>query len=356
MLHMARCGRMRSCICCLGAVVLCVWGGIVPALAQQPLTGPGITNVASGGYWDADLGVTFGDYVLLGDVIAQPAQRRTPNAIGAQKSGGPVGVISWAEAPDGLAAPFTVLRAQSTVPAGALLLPSGGVVVFMMNVTNWGNGDPGNVDANGFVLQGKLLSNGFPQFNPDASSAAGVNAPLVNAAPLLDPSDATTAYIFSSGLYRASPIYVARVAPASINAIDKYDWWTGSQWVNAASAAAPLALSNPLPAVGELTVAFDTASKRYILCYFDYTANLPNGPLFKCQSAPSPAGPWTNPVVLFANTPLPWYQSGWCCPYGGYFVTPLIDSSQNGGVVPFYISLWVPYRSFVGPLNILGAL
>lgn len=56
--------------------------------APAGLTGPGLTDMTGGGYWDGDLGVVLScpgsatAWAMLGDVLAQPAARRTPNAVG----------------------------------------------------------------------------------------------------------------------------------------------------------------------------------------------------------------------------------------------------------------------------------
>jgi hypothetical protein len=102
---------------------------------HPPLTGPNITNITTGGWWDADLGVPLfvGDstWILLGDVESLVSIPRTPNAMGQLQglSAGDAGALSelrvqWQETPNGLAAPFFRLLGESTVPAGAIALPA----------------------------------------------------------------------------------------------------------------------------------------------------------------------------------------------------------------------------------------
>ena len=183
----------------------------------KAITGPTITNG-----WDGDLGVPFwsGDrlYFLEGDILHQN-HARIPNAIGHCQGVDPSNCnVNWNEVAGGWPDPFYNLSGQSTVPSGGIAI-NGKNYVFMMNVVNWGNGMPGNVLANSFGI----VSAPPTPFSP-TSVKYGDNSKFVNIAPTMSP-DGSWVYLFGSGTYRASPIYVARVRPndiANINAIQYY--------------------------------------------------------------------------------------------------------------------------------------
>lgn len=57
------------------------------AVSMTPLTGPGLTPLPGGGWWDADLGVPIGSsaagwWLVLGDVLGSLTHARVPSAIG----------------------------------------------------------------------------------------------------------------------------------------------------------------------------------------------------------------------------------------------------------------------------------
>lgn len=130
---------------------------------QQPLSGPGLSDITTGGYWDGDLGVPLpiiGDntsfWLLEGDILGSVDHARIPNAIARAKLMAPARnlAVHWHLAANGLPIEIFPLRAKSSVPAGGLALASSQqYFLFMMNVSDWRDGAPGNVNANGFLAQ-----------------------------------------------------------------------------------------------------------------------------------------------------------------------------------------------------------
>lgn len=370
-----------------------------------PLTGPTLTPVAGGGYWDADLGVpllvpsgagangSLATWLLLGDVAAAggAAVQRTPNVAGQLR---PSLAVAWRVDGDGRPRASFPLLAESTVPAGAFALPAAracvrtptnadrppddegacdataaqpAVFLFMMNVSAWRDGAAGNVSANGLLACGRAdPRTGALAFEPAAAWAAPLDAPLVNAAPVYDARyDPAYVYVFASGRYRASPVYLARV-PAFAGAVrnaSAFEWWCGGcrreaadcapavHWCAATSAATPVLAD---VRVGELSALWDAAVRRFVLCFFDFA---PDSPGMVCRTAAQPWGgsgngsgvAWSPPstVVTWQDARFP---SGACCPYGGYLLP------RNGGLgragaaavaLRAVVSLWVPYRAFV---------
>lgn len=167
----------------------------------------------------------------------------------------------------------------------------------MMNVSDWRDGRPGNVTANGFMTAGTLpAGGGVPAFSAAPSWTSPPDAPLVNAAPVLHPTDGY-AYIFATGLYRASPVYLARVTAdaAALSNASSYEWWLGGgggcggggQWGPSSAAAVPL-----LPdfaGVGELSARWDDVASTFVLCFFNY-ANETATPVYVSQAAATPTG------------------------------------------------------------------
>jgi hypothetical protein len=351
---------MRAVAGAVSAVSLLATLYVVAADAPFGLTGPGLTNLTASGkqnvYWDADLGICFGNFVLLGDVIAQPNQRRVPNAIGiAAFSSNPSTPVTWSVQWDGLAQPFFPLLGRSTVPAGAVIVDDT-VFVFMMNVSDWGNGSPGSVVANGFVTSGSLQESGFPTWNAVPLSTSVTNAPLVNAAPVSRVAVDGYIYMYATGLYRASPVYLARAQPGTVSQMNKYEWWSGGDKWGPASTQQSLPFLQTWGWVGEISVTYDVGTLKFVVCFFDYTPTNDMWPWLVCQSSPNPAGPWGNSIVMMTAAPPPWYQDGWYGPYGGYFTSATVNSTASNNVIPLLVSVWVPYRSFYVPMDFSAVL
>jgi hypothetical protein len=204
--------------------------------------------------------------------------------------------------------------------------------------------------ANGLLALGSLDGYGIPTFSSSTTWAAPLNAPLVNAAPVISPADSLL-YIFSTGLYRLSAVFVARcnATAEGVASLDTYEWWNGTGW--AMSSPSPL-LQGPLAQdIGELAVVWHEAAQLFLLCFFSFSNSNPGGAGYVCQTAAQPEGPWSAPVVAVSNGAQPWWGD-YCCGYGGYIVPgsgSLIGSTLTATVV---MSLWVPYRSFAFTLTI----
>lgn len=417
-----------------------LWLSVVLAAAAQaaaptlltPLTGPNITNLrpASRGHWDGDLGIPLWIHptpsssspssvllLLLGDVFSHPQTTpRTPNAINA-----PTNLTRlcdqqqpplWRErSEDGVPVPPLPLLGVSTVPSGALHLPAiaasaatSPVYIFAMNVSDWRNGQPGNVSARGTLFRGAWTGSaagGLLHVDPDPDPVWRLDAapadllPLTNVAPLLVSgagSQVDMVYLWTTGTYRASGVYLARVLPSAIGNLSAYEWWDSRQgrvesaeqavggqgtrarqpWQRLARRAraqqAPHPLLDPTvfplaSGVGELSAIFHTPSGRFVLCFFSYSAPAsPGAPWFVCTSAPAPHGPYRAPVVLFTGAAQAWWPPGACCIYGGYLladpspVHAAAAASANSTTAVLVLSLFVPYRSYAVAIDLAPAL
>jgi hypothetical protein len=225
-----------------------------------------------------------------------------------------------------------------------------------MNVTAWRNGDPGNVSAHGVIVRGAVQPPPAPPaFEQVAAAALEPDAPGVNAAPLISPVDGT-AYIFATGRYRASPVFLARAAADAAAVADPAQW----RWLAATSAppawgapgdraaAAPLALGGGPVGAGELSALYHATAQRFVLCFFNFSASRAL-PSLLCQAGAQPWGPWSQPQTVVDGSE-PWFPQGAGGPYGGYVVeTPLAQqgAAAAGAIeVTALLSLWVPYRVF----------
>ena len=221
------------------SVIIVLAFGLALGQVAMPLTGPGITDLSTGGYWDADLGIVFQGpnntwFAVEGDVLGSVQHARVPNAIGVVDSLSPSNFkVTWVQGSNGLATPFFPLLAQSTVPAGAITVNET-IFIFMMNVADWRNGAPGNVSASGLLIQGWLNRALIPVFDYSPLWYAPSTAPLTNAAPVLYPVDSMI-YVFGSGLYRASGLYLSRCTQSNIGILSSYQWWDGSTWASSYS-------------------------------------------------------------------------------------------------------------------------
>jgi hypothetical protein len=362
--------RLDKSECQLPEMRVMLWLALLANLASvcladgTPLTGPQLTPIRSGGYWDADLGVPIiipssaCSFIMLGDVLGNVQHARIPNAIGTVMNLTVDGFeVSWnCDTDTGLPIPFFPLLGQSTVPSGAIAVESTTssqeltMFVFMMNVSNWSTGQPGAVDSNGLVIQGVVQiqnnSCSIPSFSPIPAWTASSDLPLSNAAPVLW-SDGNV-YLFTSGRYRASPVFLAQTAPGSMGSLTSYQWWNGSALVpDAAQAQSVLSQDWMTSSVGELSAAYEGTSNQLVLCFMSYNISSLLWPQFVCQTACKPEGPWSAPEILFNAASQPWWTSGDCCPYGGYLQSVLVSESNPSALdAVVVVSLWEPYRSF----------
>ena len=308
---------MRSVALLLAAV------GLSEA-ALEPLSGPGLTRG-----WDADLmlpltalGTT---YVMGGDSLKTAhGARVSPQCIGEVAPGPDFSkpVRFDVDAETGFPQRIFPLAGESTVPAGALALPtteasspSATVLLFMMNVHEWNNGVAGNVSASGLLIRGTAYRNlsSFPIWEQTALWKGEVDGPLVNGAPVLS-SDGFV-YVYWSSRYRASAIGLARANATSLGIGDaSFEYYLGvdesgaARWGSSGNeipAAIPLGADDPAyNRVGELGALYEPESKCFVLCFYNYSIGHPL-PGYYCATSREPGGGWSPPQLIF-NGSEPW--------------------------------------------------
>jgi len=301
---------------------------------ETAITGPGQTP------WDGDLGVQFifNDRIsfLEGDILHQN-YTRIPNAVGWCANITDC-KVQWNNFPNQpFPYPFYYLLGQSTVPTGAVSIDNI-AYIFMMNVITWGDGAPGSVHANSFGIKG------IPP-TPFAPTTVkfGEDSKFVNIAPVRSP-DGQTVYLFGSGLYRAAPISLARVPVLKIENMNALEYYTGSGFSSSYNDANTVIEGR----VGELSAAWSTYKKQYLVSYCDFQ---PNGAsLLRLGFSDNAWGPFNTNTILFdSSKTYSWMQPGWYGPYGGYIVP---DQGVNTPWLYITLSLWNPYRVFIMKLDL----
>lgn len=177
-------------------------------------------------------------------------------------------------------------------------------------------------------------------------------------------ADGATLWIFGTGAYRQSSVYLARVAAADLADRAAWRYWPGFQGDEAR--AEPLVKSNCL---GELSV------RRLPDGLWAMTKNaaVPRG--IHLRTAKAPTGPWSAPVVIFDpardgygrimhqqvravgfddGLSEPGREEEWGGEYGPYLVPQWCGSPRPGvHELVYTLSTWNPYavrllRSYVG--------
>jgi hypothetical protein len=176
--------------------------------------------------------------------------------------------------------------------------------------------------------------------------------------------DADALWIFGSGPYRRSPVYLAHVALADLPDRSAWRYWNGHDLVAGESAAQPVV---DVSCVGELSVRRHPTLPLYIMAY---NCDTPRGIVFRTASAPT--GPWSDGQVIFdpgpdadhgygffmhARPSVVGYDDGlaepgrdeeWGGEYGPYFVpTWFADGPPGVHTITYTLSSWNPYAVHV---------
>lgn len=178
--------------------------------------------------------------------------------------------------------------------------------------------------------------------------------------------DGDMLYLFGSGLYRDSEVYLARVPIAQIEDRDAYRFYAGTDGCSEAwSAGEDSAVPVFGPAcVGELSAHHDTALGAWIVLY---NCDEPRG--IQARVASDPAGPWSEQASVFE----PWANGGYChfmhasyawgtCDavhdpgrenewggeYGPYVVEGASEAlGERAAALYFVLSTWNPYNTML---------
>ncbi|MBM7367448.1 DUF4185 domain-containing protein [Gordonia hydrophobica] len=136
-------------------------------------------------------------------------------------------------------------------------------------------------------------------------------------------------YQFGTPNGRSGAAYLARFRPADVLDLDRYQYWTGTDWATSIDALATASHAWVVGApVSELSVAWSERLRKYVM--------LQSPPLgLQMRTADHPEGPWSSPTTLVRPT------------YGIYAPMMLPQSPAllgTGRELYFHGSLWNDYN------------
>ena len=133
-------------------------------------------------------------------------------------------------------------------------------------------------------------------------------------------------YTYGTPSGRGGSAYVARVAPAVVPDLTKYEYWSSdaNAWVPANPAAATVVIPGP---VGEMSAQYNSYLKQYLALY----TNRANDVVMR--TAPAPQGPWGPEQVLVSSFSTP----------GGVYA-PFLHPWSTGRELYYNVSLWSAYN------------
>ncbi len=305
-------------------------------------------KAAAAGIRGADLGIPLMDgtnmWLVFGDTKAVPPARDGAGSVLESPVPFDPQSASWKSSKEGFYSPLRSARAEgsdvSTVPTGAIAI-GGTRYIFAMQVEHWGKGaEP--TRAHGVLL--RQDGEGFSEAARWKTDGLHVNtAPLLSKLP--DGTDAVFMYV--TGRYRASPIYLAYALPSNIEDPGKYCYFTSygedglPVWSGSPEDAAPLPDFADVGA-GELSFIYHPFFKSYLLMFKDYLRKV-----FVLYCSDSPYGPFSG-MVGFIPCGSPksrpeWMKPGWGGCYGGFMLPG--KSGPDGHDLYFTLSLRKPYTT-----------
>ncbi|MCC6812100.1 MAG: DUF4185 domain-containing protein [Deltaproteobacteria bacterium] len=178
--------------------------------------------------------------------------------------------------------------------------------------------------------------------------------------------DGNDYWIFGSGSYRLSAVYLARVPKAQLADHSAWRYWRRDpggaiSWVADERAASQVVPNN---CVGELSVRYEPKLALYLMAY---NCGTPRG--VTLHTSPAPDGPWSEGVHIFdpglhgygkfMHVPVsfagkddhlsdPRREEEWGGEYGPYFVPSWTTVEWNGDVSIYYaLSSWNPYHAHI---------
>jgi uncharacterized protein DUF4185 len=307
------------------------------------------------GIWGTDLGSSFEHkgklYFLFGDTIGRPGDR---DVLAWTESHDPSHIqLHFFLAPDRKWLPLTV----PGISQGAFEVPSAGISLEdkMYVVCTTGHSEKKKMGRSVLARSdddGKTFKK-LHQLSHDKF----INVSFWKTEKWL--------YVFGSGDYRKSNVFLARVPPNQIEDQSKMEFFSGGDkepnWSPKESDALPLF---DQPQVGEFSVRFLPPVKQYVMLY---NAEKPRG--INMRSAPTPWGPWSKETVIFD----PWKDGGygqfmhisskfkekhdalsdpkreeeWGGEYGPYIINRFTRAADGNCRIFYTMSTWNPYQVMI---------
>jgi len=307
------------------------------------------------GIFGTDLGSSFEHdgrlFFLFGDTWGRPGLR---DVVAWTRSSTPKSILlNFYRDKDGKWLPLTV----PGVDQGAFDVPSGGVSVggkmYVVVTTDW---SPAKFAMGRSVLAVSQDDGQSFQALYDLSLTKFINVCFWSSGGWL--------YLFGSGQYRRSDVYLARTRPADLADRSRLLYFHGfnlkgvPQWSAREPEAVPLFHH---PVVGEFSAAYCPSVRRYVLLY---NSTSPRGIILR--SAATPWGPWSKGEMIFdpwrdhgygyfMHIPTtfkaskhdsvndPWRENEWGGEYGPYVMARFTTGTAKGCRLFYTMSTWNPY-------------
>jgi len=225
-------------------------------------------------------------------------------------------------------------------------------------------------DGYDYVYIGEFSRQKFINVSVEPGTAHGDIAQILGV-----PVGTPVLWIFGSGRYRASSVYLSVIRLDRIELLQPVLYFAGGGWSTNEDDAAPLFCASD---VGELSARWNPFLSRWLVTY---NSGNPRGILMR--SAPHAWGPWTSPPVMIfdpgtladPNNPcsgagygrfmhVPWNvrrcdqvqddlfgsfrDNEWGGEYGPYQITRYASGSEgNYSQIWFTMSTWNPYQSML---------
>ncbi|MGA3281210.1 MAG: DUF4185 domain-containing protein [Smithella sp.] len=181
---------------------------------------------------------------------------------------------------------------------------------------------------------------------------------FINVAPVVDEEEGFL-YLFGSGLYRRSTIYLARKSLKNLNRPDGFEFFGGpGKWSPESKTAVPVVDEN---AVGELSARYYKRIGTWLLMYAD------EGRIV-LRAAHRPDGPWSEAAKVHSMKD-EIFRERYCCGEGACngqhmihcgkagvyapYMLPVIASPAKDGTVTvnYMLSTWNPYNTVLMSAN-----
>ncbi len=267
--------------------------------------------------------------------------------------------------------PYTWWTQVTTIPTGAISIPGAGVngatrqYIAYMSVNQWGW--PGSWTTNYSAIaysddNGQNWRN-VPQSSVRSGGWLNSTVPYVSGnehfqmvsfvKPPEDSADAAAGYVYAYGTPsgRSGTVYLSRVQSTQILDVSKYQYWTGSTWVNNSPSSAKPVLPGTTssflglfkwttyPSAGELSVQYNDYLKKYVMLYTDSANNV------QLRTSDAPNGTWSAPTTLVTSAKYPGLYAPMIHPWSG---TSQLRKSDGSAEDPQYLywnmSLWGNYN------------
>jgi len=131
-------------------------------------------------------------------------------------------------------------------------------------------------------------------------------------------------YSFGTPAGRSGPAYVARVSPAALPDLRRYEYWDGNAWVPGDPGTAVPVIPGP---VSEMSAQYNTYLNQYLVIYGNGLNDI------VIRTAPAPQGPWSPERLVVRSMDIP----------GGIYA-PYLHPWSTGKELYFTLSLWSAYN------------